>query len=85
MHICKWNEEYLHVSDEKNNIIKADSQNKIINLMETLQEALNQRHSVITKNLDPIERQSQNHGNHVQAEVSSKRVTYSQRAVGNAK
>jgi hypothetical protein len=68
MHICKMNEEYLRLSDEKNRIVQADSQlihggvETISSMMVSLQEALQQRHHVIAANLDPIDSPRVIHG-----------------------
>jgi hypothetical protein len=58
--ICKMNEAYLQLSDEKNRIVQADNQlvhkgmEHITTMMSSLQQSLQQQHEVLAANLDPI-------------------------------
>ncbi len=60
MQICKMNEAYLQLSDEKERIVLADNRlvhqgmEHITNMMLSLQESLQQRHEVLAANMDPI-------------------------------
>jgi hypothetical protein len=60
MQICKMNEAYLQLSDEKNRIVQADNQlvhkgmDHITTMMTALQQDLQKRHDVLAANLDPI-------------------------------
>jgi hypothetical protein len=60
MQICKMNEAYLQLSDEKERIVLADNRlihqgmEHITKMMSSLQESLQQRHEVLAANMDPI-------------------------------
>jgi hypothetical protein len=60
MQICKMNEAYLQLSDEKERVVLADNRlvhegmDHISTMMSSLQESLQQRHEVLAANMDPI-------------------------------
>ncbi len=60
MQICKMNEAYLQLSDEKKRIVLADNRlvhegmEHITSTMSSLQESMRQRHEVLASNMDPI-------------------------------
>jgi hypothetical protein len=60
MQICKLNEAYLQLSDERERIVLADNRlvhegmEHISTMMSSLQESLQQRHEVLAANMDPI-------------------------------
>ena len=61
MQICKMNEAYLQLSDEKNRIVLADNRlvhdgmEHISKMMSSLQDGLQKRHDVLIENLDRID------------------------------
>ncbi len=61
MQICKMNEAYLQLSNEKKRIVLADNRlvhegmEHISTMMSSLQESLQQRHEVLAANMDPID------------------------------
>jgi hypothetical protein len=61
MQICKMNEAYLQLSDEKNRIVQADNRlvhegmEHISRMMSSLQEDLQKRHDVLIENVDRID------------------------------
>ena len=61
MQICKMNEAYLQLSDEKERIVLADNRlvhegmEHITTMMASLQQSLLQRHEILAANMDPID------------------------------
>ncbi len=61
MQICKMNEAYLQLSDEKERIVLADNRlvhegmEHISTMMSSLQQSLLQRHEILAANMDPID------------------------------
>ncbi len=61
MQICNMNEAYLQLSDEKERVALADTRlihedmENISLMMSSLQESLQQRHEVLTANMDSID------------------------------